>query len=195
MSEIVMINPATGDELGVKKTWSKTHILDAYEKAREKSLVFRTTTIEQRIGEISKIKNYIVDHMESLVEGLSADLGKTKSEALLMEIFPVLDCIKYYEKNAPSILADEKIKTPIALMGKKSFVFYEPLGTILIIAPWNAPFTLSLIPIISGVLAGNTIIYKPSEIAAYSGMLIEKSSKKVVSRLGLLRSCMEKEVK
>ncbi len=174
MSEIVMVNPATGEELGVKKTWSETHILDAYNKSREKSLVYRKTTVEQRIEEIRKIKRYIVDHMESLVEGLSADLGKTKSEALLMEIFPVLDCIKYYEKNAQSILADEKIKTPIALMGKKSFVFYEPLGTVLVIAPWNAPFTLSLIPIISAVLAGNTVIYKPSEIAAYSGMLIEK---------------------
>jgi acyl-CoA reductase-like NAD-dependent aldehyde dehydrogenase len=174
MSEIVMVNPATGEELGVKKTWSDKHILDAYEKAREKSQTFRKTTVEQRIEEIRKIKRYIVDHMESLVDGLSADLGKTKSEALLMEIFPVLDCIKYYEKNASSILADEKIKTPIALMGKKSYVFYEPLGTVLIIAPWNAPFTLSLIPIISAVLAGNTVIYKPSEIATYSGMLIEK---------------------
>ena len=174
MSEIVMVNPATGEELGVKKTWSDTHILDAYEKAREKSLVFRTTTIEQRIEEIRKIKRYIVNRMESLVEGLSADLGKTKSEALLMEIFPVLDCIKYYEKNAPWILADEKIKTPLVLMGKKSYVFYEPLGTVLVIAPWNAPFTLSLIPIISAILAGNTVIYKPSEIATYSGMLIEK---------------------
>jgi len=174
MSKIVMVNPATGEELGVKITWSGKHILDAYEKAREKSLTFRKTTIEQRIVEIRKIKRYIVDHMESLVEGLSADLGKTKSEALLIEIFPVLDCITYYEKNAPSILADEKIKTPIALMGKKSYVFYEPFGTVLIIAPWNAPFTLSLIPIISAVLAGNTVICKPSEIATYSGMLIEK---------------------
>ena len=60
MSEIVMVNPATGEELGVKKTWSATYILDAYEKAREKSLVFRTTTIEQRIEEIRKIKRYIV---------------------------------------------------------------------------------------------------------------------------------------
>ena len=40
MSEIVMVNPATGEELGVKKTWSETHILDAYNKAREKSSVF-----------------------------------------------------------------------------------------------------------------------------------------------------------
>jgi len=186
MSEIVMVNPATGEELGVKKTWSEAHILDAYEKAREKSLVFRTTTIDQRINEIRKIKHYIVDHMESLVEGLSADLGKTKSEALLMEIFPVLDCITYYEKNAASMLADETIKTPLALRGKKSYVFYEPLGTILIIAPWNAPFTLSLIPIISAVLAGNTVIYKPSEIATYSGMLIEKVLKESGVEPGLV---------
>jgi acyl-CoA reductase-like NAD-dependent aldehyde dehydrogenase len=174
MSEIVMVNPATGEELGVKKTWSTQHILDNYEKSREKSLTFRKTTIKQRMEEIRKIKRCIVDHMDSLVEGLSADLGKTKSEALLMEIFPVLDCIKYYERNVAAILSDKKIKTPIALMGKKSYLFYEPLGTVLIIAPWNAPFTLSLVPIISAVLAGNTVIYKPSEIATYSGMLIEK---------------------
>jgi acyl-CoA reductase-like NAD-dependent aldehyde dehydrogenase len=174
MSEIVMVNPATGEELGVKKTWSTQHIFDAYEKARENSLTFRKTTIEQRMEEIRKIKRYIVDQMDSIVEGLSADLGKTKSEALLMEIFPVLDSIKYYERNAASILSDKKIKTPIALMGKKSYVFYEPLGTVLIVAPWNAPFTLSLVPIVSAVLAGNTVIYKPSEIATYSGMLMEK---------------------
>jgi len=186
MSEIVMINPATGEELGVKKTWSATHILEAYKKAHEKSLVFRTTTIDQRINEIRKIKRYIVSNMESLVEGLSADLGKTKSEALLMEIFPILDCIVYYEKNAASILADESIKTPLALRGKKSYVFYEPLGTVLVIAPWNAPFTLSLIPIISAILAGNTVIYKPSEIAAYSGMLIEKILKESGVEPGLV---------
>jgi acyl-CoA reductase-like NAD-dependent aldehyde dehydrogenase len=91
-----------------------------------------------------------------------------------MEIFPVLDCIKYYEKTAEGILRNKKIKTPIALMGKKSYIFYEPLGVVLIIAPWNFPFTLSMIPIISAVLAGNTIIYKPAEDAIYSATIMEK---------------------
>lgn len=169
-----MINPATGEKLGVKKAWTSKQVLGAYEKTRQKAATFRNTTVAQRVDEVRKIKEYIVENMESLVEGLSADLGKTKSESLLMEIFPVLDCIKYYEKNAECILEDKKIKTPIVLFGKKSYVFYEPLGTVLVIAPWNFPFTLSFIPIISAVLAGNTVIYKPSEVATYSGMLIEK---------------------
>jgi len=174
MSDIILVNPATGGKLGVKKSWNSKQVLDAYKKSREKAISFRKTTVEQRVNEVKKIKRYIVENMESLVEGLSADLGKTNSEALLMEIFPVLDSIKYYEKNAEWILADKKVKTPIALFGKKSYVFYEPLGVILIIAPWNFPFTLSFIPIVSAVLAGNTVIYKPSETATYSGMLIEK---------------------
>jgi len=174
MSEILMINPATGKKIGTKKTMTEKQVLDAYKKACQKSFSFRKTSISQRVNEISKIKRYIVENMEYIVEELSKDLGKTKSEALLMEIFPVLDCIKYYEKNAENILRNKKIKTPIALMGKKSFVFYEPLGTVLIISPWNFPFNLSLIPIISAVLAGNTVVYKPAEDATYSATIIEK---------------------
>jgi len=174
MSEIKMVNPATGQSLGVKKAWTSKEILEAYDKARKKAVNFRKTTVIQRINEVKKIKKYLAENMESIAEELSADLGKTKNEALLMEIFPVLDSIVYYEKNAEWILTYKKIKTPIALMGKKSYVFYEPLGTALVIAPWNFPLTLSLIPIISAVLAGNTVIYKPSESATYSGMIIEK---------------------
>lgn len=178
MSEIFMVNPATGEKIGVKKGWTANDVKNAYKKARDKAGFFRTTSVDWRINEIRKIKRYIVDHMESIVEELAKDLGKTKSEALLMELFPVLDSIKYYEKHATDILADKKIRTPLALMGKKSYVFYQPLGTVLIIAPWNFPFTLSLIPIVTAVLAGNTVIYKPAERATYSGMLIEDILKK-----------------
>jgi len=174
MSEIVMINPATGKKLGTKKAWTSKQVLDAFENARQKSQYFKKTSVAERVEEVSKIKRTIIESMESIVKELSNDLGKTKSEALLTEIFPVLDCIKYYEKNAKQILADKKIKTPLTLMGKKSYVLYEPLGTVLVLAPWNFPLTLSLIPIVTAVLAGNTVIYKPSEHATYSGMLIEK---------------------
>lgn len=174
MSDILMVNPATGKKIGTKKTMTEKQVLDAYKKARKKSFSFRKTSISQRVDEISKIKRYIVENMEEIVEELSKDLGKTKSEALLMEVFPVLDCIKYYEKNTENILRNKKIKTPIVLMGKKSYVFYEPLGVALIIAPWNFPFTLSLIPIISAVLAGNTVVYKPAEDATYSAIIMEK---------------------
>jgi acyl-CoA reductase-like NAD-dependent aldehyde dehydrogenase len=174
MTIIKMVNPATNETLGELKGFNKVDVKHAYEKARKTSTSFQNTTVSYRISEIKKIKRYIVEHMEQIVEELSKDLGKTKSEALLMEIFPVLDCIKYYEKNAEKILKNKKIRTPIALIGKKSYIFYKPLGVVLIISPWNFPFTLSLIPIISAVLAGNTVVYKPSEEAMYSATVMEK---------------------
>jgi len=174
MSDIIMINPATGKKIGTKKTMTEKQVLDAFKKAHQKFISFKKTSIPQRVNEISKIKRYIVKNMEDIVEELSKDLGKTKSDALLMEVFPVLDCIKYYEKNAENILRNKKIKTPIVLMGKKSYIFYEPLGTVLIISPWNFPFTLSLIPIVSAVLAGNTVVYKPAEDATYSATIMQK---------------------
>lgn len=174
MSDIIMINPATGEKLGVKKTMSPEQVLDAYKKAKQKAKSFNKTSIRERINEVKKIKRYIHRNIESLVEDFSKDGGKTKSEALISEIYPVLDCINYYEKKAEEILADKKVKTSLALLGRKFYVFYEPLGTVLVIAPWNYPSTLSLIPIITAVVSGNTVIYKPAEEATYSGMLIEK---------------------
>ncbi len=174
MSNIKMINPATNENLGIIEGFDKKKIKSEYEKARKKLITFKNTTIQERINEVKKIKKYIVENLEYIVDELSKDLGKTKSEALLMEIFPVLDCIKYYEKNAYDILRYKKIKTPIALIGKKSYIFYNPVGVVLIISPWNFPFTLSLIPIITAVIAGNTVIYKPAEDATYSAKIMEK---------------------
>ena len=56
-------------------------------------------------------------------------------------------------------------------MGKKSQTWYEPLGTILIIAPWNYPFYQAIVPIACAFAAGNTVVYKPSEWTPLSGLV------------------------
>ena len=56
MSEILMINPATGKKIGTKKTMTEKQVLDAYKKASQKASSFRKKNISQRVNEISKIK-------------------------------------------------------------------------------------------------------------------------------------------
>ncbi|RLF39707.1 MAG: aldehyde dehydrogenase [Thermoplasmata archaeon] len=174
MSKIVMINPANGEKLGEKDSSTREDIRNAYRTARKKFEEFSRKSVRERIEEVKKLKRYILDNLEDIVDRISKDLGKVKTEVLLMEVYPVLDCISYYEKEAEKILRIKRVRNPISLIGKKSYVVYEPLGVVLIIAPWNFPFNLSMIPIISAVIAGNTIIYKPSEQATYTGMLIEE---------------------
>jgi aldehyde dehydrogenase (NAD+) len=90
---------------------------------------------------------------------------------LISEIFGVLDNLAWLEKHGSKALQDRKQHTPIALMGKTSWTWYEPLGTILIISPWNYPFYQAIVPIACAFAAGNTVVYKPSEWTPLKGLV------------------------
>ncbi|WP_455675887.1 aldehyde dehydrogenase family protein, partial [Pradoshia sp.] len=100
-------------------------------------------------------------------------VGKVRTDALVADIMPSLDAMLHIEKHAEKDLRSQKMKTPFLLMGKKSSVEYMPMGTVLVISPWNYPFLLSLSPMLSALAAGNTVILKPSEITPAVGKLIE----------------------
>ncbi|MCG8673460.1 MAG: aldehyde dehydrogenase family protein, partial [Pseudomonadales bacterium] len=67
-------------------------------------------------------------------------------------------------------LADKKVSTPLTLMGKKSRIFHEPLGTVLVIAPWNYTFHIGLTSILAGFVTGNAVVFKPSEVTPMKGL-------------------------
>lgn len=130
-------------------------------------------SMEERLELISKLKEVIIEKREWIIDRIQEDNGKSRSDALISEVFGVLDHLHWLEKNAAKALADESIKTPIALLGKKSKVFYESLGTILIISPWNYPFYQGIVPITAAFVAGNSVVYKPSEVTPLKGMMEE----------------------
>ncbi|MCG8686733.1 MAG: aldehyde dehydrogenase family protein, partial [Desulfobacterales bacterium] len=93
------------------------------------------------------------------------------------EIFGVLDFLDYLEKNAVKFLGDRKVPTPFALMGKTSKVYFEPLGTALLISPWNYPFYQAIVPITQAFIAGNAVIFKPSSATPLKGLVEELLAK------------------
>lgn len=166
-------NPRTGEALYAVAEATQAEIDTAYAAAQEVYKQLRRMSISERLAETAKLKRYILNHRDHICERIVSETGKTPSEAMLTEIFPVLDLIQYYEKNAARILADESHPTPIILMGKKSKVYHEPIGPVLIISPWNYPFNLSLCPIVSAVIAGNPVVFKPSEYTPLRGLIEE----------------------
>jgi acyl-CoA reductase-like NAD-dependent aldehyde dehydrogenase len=145
----------------------------AFTKAKSGLATLRGTKIEERIRLLANLRKYILYNRESIIDHIQKDTGKSRSDALVSEIFGVLDHLVYIEKNAARILKDKKVATPIALMGKKSRIYYEPLGIILIISPWNYPFYQAVVPVTAAIMAGNCVVYKPSEHTPLTG-LIEK---------------------
>jgi len=131
----------------------------------------RRLSVAERLAHLAALRAVILRRREEIVDRIQRDTGKSRSDALISEIFGVLDNLAWLETHAPKALADRKQHTPMALLGKTSFTWYEPLGPILIISPWNYPFYQAIVPIACAVAAGNTVVYKPSEWTPLEGLL------------------------
>ncbi len=142
-----------------------------YERARKAQADIRDWGVKKRLEFISALKSVILDNQEMILDRLQADTKKSRFDAITAEIFGTLDFLDYLEKNAVKYLKDRKVATPFALMGKKSKVFFEPLGTALLISPWNYPFYQAIVPITQAFIAGNAVVFKPSSATPLKGLV------------------------
>lgn len=177
MNKLEFVNPWNEEIFGEVAESSVDDVKKAMKAGRAAFNHWQNTSIKNRIEYLAKIRKYFVKNLDELVEGISKNTGKVYTDTLSSEIYPTLDIIKYYEKNLGRILKPRKVKTPAFLIGKESYIEYRPMGVIAVIAPWNYPFQLSVIPIISALAAGNCVIYKGSEVTPYVSVLIEEMFK------------------
>lgn len=178
MQEVAVRNPLTGHQLYVLNEYTDAEVADIYGRARNAFDRLRAMSVRQRLDEALKLKDAILKNREKIIDRVCEETGKSRMDALVTEIFPALDIIDYYNKTAERFLGDQKVKTPIALFPKKSRIYYEPLGPVLIISPWNYPFNLSFLPAMCAFIAGNAVIIKPSSYTPLRGVyedIIEKA--------------------
>ncbi len=179
-------NPINKKKLYEISESSNQQIEQAYNTARRMQAVVKNMPMKKRVEEILKINDYVIAHREEIITRIVEETGKSRFDALSSEILEVCDTIDHFKKVAPEILKDKKVHTPIVLMGKKSKVVFEPLGTILIITPWNYPFYQMLLPSISAFLSGNVSIIKPSEITPLKGLI-----EKIIEESGFLKDAVQ----
>jgi len=166
-------NPSTGEFLYDVASATPAEIQAAYQRARQVQPKIAAVSLETRIQEMVKISDYVVANQETIIDRLVRETGKSRFDALSTEIFEICDGIDYYRDEAPKILKDQNVHTPLVLMGKKSKVVYEPLGVVLVIAPWNYPLIQCFVPSLLAFLAGNAVIFKPSENTPLQGLYEE----------------------
>ncbi|WP_108670209.1 aldehyde dehydrogenase family protein [Peribacillus acanthi] len=166
-------SPATGEFFAemFETTIEETSFI--YEKSRKAFPTWSTMTIDERLVYFHNLRRIMVEQMDDLAKKISLDTGKVKLEALVADIMPVLDFLKSLDKTAKKTLVRQKVSTPLLLMGKKSYIEYMPRGTVLVISPWNYPFQLAMIPILSALVGGNCVISKPSEVTPFVGKVME----------------------
>jgi len=174
MENLQAINPVTGEVIDKFQRSQPEEVTKAVINSRRSFENWKKLSIDQRMNYLRAIRKNILDHLDEYATIISKDTGKVLTESLMSDILPTLEFIRYYEKNTEKFLKPKKRDTPLSFQGGKSYITYQPLGVIGIISPWNFPLQLAMIPIITALAAGNTVVIKPSNETPTIGALIER---------------------
>lgn len=145
----------------------------AIKALRDKVKSGKTLTFEWRINQLNKINNLIDKYKLEIIKALYLDLGKSKIEAL-SEILLIKQEISLVKSKLRYWMKPKNINTPFYFYPSSSKVIYEPLGCVLILAPYNYPFLYIFKPLVNIFSAGNTAIIKPSEKCKNTSKLIKR---------------------
>jgi aldehyde dehydrogenase (NAD+) len=154
--------------------YTKDKIISIYNKIFLNHKNFKNSSVNKRILKLKKLKKNILKHRTEIKIALNEDFGKNGSEVDLTEIFPVVSELNHCINNLKKWVKRKYVKTPITLIGSKSYIEYEAKGVVLIITPWNFPINLTFVSLISAISANNSVIIKPSEITNKTSLVIKK---------------------
>jgi acyl-CoA reductase-like NAD-dependent aldehyde dehydrogenase len=172
-AEIPVENPATGEVIAHVADSSAERVAELARRGRATQPGWQAMGFDGRIRVIRRMQRWIMDNADRIVATIVSETGKTYEDAYMAEINYAGGAIDYWAKNAESFLADESIHaSTLAVKGKKMVVRYEPLGLVGIIGPWNYPLTNSFGDAIPALLAGNSVVLKPSEVTPLTSLLL-----------------------
>jgi acyl-CoA reductase-like NAD-dependent aldehyde dehydrogenase len=162
-TRITSINPATGEPLGEVPDQSPAEVRAAVAAARRAQEEWRQLSVEVRARRVLRFAEVLMASCDEVIELLVREGGKTRSEALGMEVIVVADLVRYFTKHAPEMLAPEPIALHL-LKHRASYLHFVPRGVIGVIAPWNFPFSIPIGETMMSLIAGNGVVLKPSEV-------------------------------
>ena len=180
--ELIAHNPATGEEIGRVPLTMPEDVARAVGRAREAMPLWSSLSLRERARLIMQARKIVLQEMEEIALLISRETGKPVAEAISMELATTLDLMQYFARQTARLLSPRRISVgQYALMGRSSYEIYKPLGVVGIISPWNFPWATPLDEVVMALMAGNTVVLKPSELTPLTGLKI----KEVFNRAGL----------
>lgn len=134
----------------------------------------RTRDLAWRLAQLDGIDRMVADHEADIAAALAADLGRARVDAWLADVAPVRAEVAYARRHLRSWMRPTRTGLPLALRPGRAHTRHEPLGTVLVIGPWNYPVYLTLGPLVGAVAAGNAVVVKPSEHAPVTSALLAR---------------------
>lgn len=142
------------------------------EKQKEFFKKDTTKSVEFRINILQKLEKVIRDNEKQILSALYEDLSKSEAEAYMTEIGIVYGEIHEALKNIKKWCKPKRVRGSLGTFPAKSYVYSEPYGVVLIMAPWNYPFNLSLSPLVASIASGNCAVIKCSKESKNTSKII-----------------------
>jgi acyl-CoA reductase-like NAD-dependent aldehyde dehydrogenase len=165
-------SPVDGKDIGEIPITSKAEVDQVIAKARQAQKGWSALTFRERAGYLTRLKDTILASADEIAETLHKECGKAEMERIA-EVMAASDALQYYAKHAARILKDKRLRPHIFAPMKTLLCTYHPRGVAGIITPWNFPFASTVVPSAQALMAGNTVVIKPSEVTPFSGKLLE----------------------
>jgi acyl-CoA reductase-like NAD-dependent aldehyde dehydrogenase len=171
------INPATGEQFDQVVKATPADVAQAHKEMRQAFEVWRRKSVQERVRILRQLQALIIDSVDEISDVINQDTGKSQQDGLI-EVIMAVDRLHQYYKNAPRWLSRQRIPPGLYIF-KRYYSEPQPYGVVVVLGPWNYPFDLALSPVCSALLAGNTVILKPSEVTPATGALLEKLFKQI----------------
>lgn len=134
---------------------------------------FKNLELSQRLALIERFRRLVHGEKDEIARLITIETGKPLVEALVSEIFSVLETAEWLCQNAATLLRPQAVPlNKVFFAGKDSYNVYEPIGVVAVISPWNYPFSIPLTTILTALAAGNVVVLKPSPKTALVGARI-----------------------
>ena len=137
--------------------------------------------VDTRVKQLKALKTVIEEREKDISEALYSDFKKPEFETYATETALILSELKYTIKKLKKWAKPKKVKSTLLNFPSKDYIYPQAYGNVLVLAPWNYPFQLSVSPAIGAIAAGNTVILKPSEYSPATSQLTKEIFAEVFS--------------
>ena len=168
-------NPITLESIGAFEAATAEEVRGAVSRARKAQAEWAMRSFAERAKFLWRWVDVIVERQDEIIELVLKETGKTRYEAIAMEVMAPCMQISHYAKRAAKYLQTKKRRpTGVMRFTKKLRLVYQPLGVVGLITPWNGPIALAVNPLAQAFMAGNAVVHKPSEVTPFSAVLLKE---------------------
>lgn len=186
--EVASYDPSSGEELGRVPLLGAADVGRAVGRARAAQKGWGVLSFRERASVLMRARALVLKEMEEVAALISRESGKPSAEAIAMEVVPTLDLMQFFARETARMLRPEKIDIGLyRFLGRTSTIEYRPLGVVGIISPWNFPWAIPLGEVVMALMAGNSVVLKPSELTPLVALKVGD----VFRRAGLSEGLLE----